>query len=229
MTELESSLLDDGMTNGKKKIYVQIPTAAAQESETRLAYWRTLGEKQAARIGVEPLYLPIYTHEDAFKEEFVEAVKGAAIVYMSGGDPHYLANTLVGTPLWESIHENWKTGGSLAGCSAGAMVMSSHIPNFRFTKREPTVGLNLLPNIRVIPHFDKFFRWIPESAAKVLMSAPSDTSLVGIDELTALIRRSGEVSWSVHGQSEVHILNQNPTKRLRSGEFVNLPGAPRQD
>ena len=61
MTELESSLLDDGVTNGKKKIYVQIPTAAAQESETRLAYWRTLGEKQAARIGVEPLYLPIYT------------------------------------------------------------------------------------------------------------------------------------------------------------------------
>ena len=222
MTELESSLLDDGMTNGKKKIYVQIPTAAAQESETRLAYWRTLGEKQAARIGVEPLYLPIYTHEDAFKEEFVEAVKGAAIVYMSGGDPHYLANTLVGTPLWESIHENWKTGGSLAGCSAGAMVMSSHIPNFRFTKREPTVGLNLLPNIRVIPHFDKFFRWIPESAAKVLMSAPSDTSLVGIDELTALIRRSGEVSWSVHGHSEVHILNKNPTKRLRSGESINL-------
>ena len=77
---------------------------------------------------------------------------------MSGGDPHYLAKTLIDTPVWQAIRQNWKTGGSIAGCSAGAMVLSKEIPYFRFSNQPPSKGFNLLPNIRVIPHFDKFFK-----------------------------------------------------------------------
>ena len=40
MRELERSLIDDGIRNGKKPIYIQIPTAAGQESKERLQIGR---------------------------------------------------------------------------------------------------------------------------------------------------------------------------------------------
>lgn len=116
----------------------------------------------------------------------------------------------------------FRSGSSLAGCSAGAMVLSSHIPNFRLTKSEPTQGLDLLPNARVIPHFDKFFRWIPSSAAKILMHAPDNVILLGIDELTAIVKRSGEKRWMVEGRAKVHILQGLPKQELQHGEMIQL-------
>jgi cyanophycinase-like exopeptidase len=143
-------------------------------------------------------------------------------MYMSGGDPHYLANSLIDTPVWKAIYTNWHTGASLAGCSAGAMAMCTEIPNFRFTKREPTPGLNILPNLRVIPHFDKFFRWIPDSVAKVLMHAPENSILLGIDELTALVKRTREEHWLVQGEAKVHILQGAPKQELVHGDSLSF-------
>jgi cyanophycinase-like exopeptidase len=222
MASLEKSLIDDGIKNGKRPIYVQIPTAAGRESSDRLEYWKQLGKVQADRLGVDSIFLPIYVREDANNPEYATLIKDCALIYMSGGDPHYLAETLIGTPLWEAIQENWRTGTSLAGCSAGAMVLSAHIPNFRLLKKSPTVGLNLLPNIRVIPHFNKFFRWIPESAAKVLLHVPDDSILIGVDELTAIVKRSGVDHWVVVGEAKVHVLKGMPDQQLVDGEEIKL-------
>jgi cyanophycinase-like exopeptidase len=218
MADFEKSLINDGVKNNKQPTYVQIPTAAGQESPDRLKYWEELGKRQAELLQIEQRFLPIFNRADAEKEEFAEQIKDAALIYMSGGDPHYLANSLIDTPVWNAIYTNWQTGASLAGCSAGAMAMCTEIPNFRFTKREPTRGLNILPNLRVIPHFDKFFRWIPDSAAKVLMHAPENSILLGIDELTALVRRSNETHWIVQGEAKVHILQGAPKQELLHGE-----------
>jgi cyanophycinase len=222
MAEVEKSLIEDGVRNGKKEIYLQIPTAAGEESLDRLKYWEQLGNKQAELLQVTPYFLPIFSREDAHNLEFVKQIENSALMYMSGGDPHYLANTLIDTPVWNAIYNNWQTGASLAGCSAGAMAMCTEIPNFRFTKREPTRGLNILPNLRVIPHFDKFFRWIPDSAAKVLMHAPENSLLLGIDELTALVKRSKEEHWIVQGEAKVHVLQGAPKQELLHGEQINL-------
>jgi len=110
----------------------------------------------------------------------------------------------------------------LAGCSAGAMVLSSHIPNFRVSKGDATPGLNLIPNIRVIPHFNKFFRWIPESAAKVVMNVPQGGILIGIDELTALVKRSGDDFWKASGLGEVHFLKGVPDQQLLDGQTIKF-------
>ena len=222
MADFEKSLINDGVKNNKQPTYVQIPTAAGQESPERLKYWEQLGNKQAELLQVTPHFLPILTREDAHNPEFVKQIENSALMYMSGGDPHYLANSLIDTPVWNAIYKNWQTGASLAGCSAGAMAMCTEIPNFRFTKREPTPGLNILPNLRVIPHFDKFFRWIPDSAAKVLMNAPENSMLLGIDELTGLVRRSNETHWIVQGEAKVHILQCAPKQELLHGEQVEL-------
>ena len=222
MAAFEKSLIDDGVKNGKQEIYVQIPTAAGRESESRLNFWKDLGKTQADSLNVKSIYLPIYTREDAFNPEYIEQIKNSALIYMSGGDPHYLADTIINTPLWNAIYENWQTGGSLAGCSAGAMVLSAQIPNFRFSKKEPTTGLNLIPNIRVIPHFNKFFKWIPESAAKVLLHVPDNTILIGVDELTAIVKRSGDEQWHVYGEAKVHVLKGMPDQQLTHNQTILL-------
>ena len=223
MAEFEKSLVQDGVKNGKEARYVQIPTAAGRESADRLEYWKQLGLTQAKAIGVEATYLPIYTREDALNQKYVDAVANSALMYMSGGDPHHLAEVLIDTPLWSAIVENWKTGASLAGCSAGAMVLSAHIPNFRLLKKTATQGLNLLPEIRVIPHFNKFFKWIPESAAKVLLHVPDNSILIGVDELTAIVKRSRDTEWVVVGEAKVHVLKGLPDQQLHDGERIKLP------
>jgi len=222
MAAFEKSLIDDGVKNNKKPVYVQIPTAAGRESDERLEFWKQLGKTQADLLGVESIYLPIYTRDDAFKAEHVEAISNSALMYMSGGDPHYLSEVLIDTPVWAAMQENWRTGASLAGCSAGAMVLSTHIPNFRLLKKAPSAGLNLLPEIRVIPHFNKFFKWIPESAAKVLLHVPDDSILIGVDELTAIVKRSGVEHWVVVGAAKVHVLKGLPDQQLSDGEVIHL-------
>ena len=227
MAAFEKSLLDDAIACGKAPTYIQIPTAAGKESSDRLDYWKELGAAQAQRIGVTSIHLPIYSREDAFNQEYVDAINNSALMYMSGGDPHHLATTLIDTPLWSAILSNWASGASLAGCSAGAMVLSSQIPNFRLTKSPPTQGLNLLPNIRVIPHFNKFFRWIPESAAKVLLHVPSDAILIGVDEMTAIVKRAGADHWVVVGDAKVHVLKGLPDQVLHDGQEIDLTISPK--
>ena len=223
MANLEKSLIEDAIALGKKPTFVQIPTAAGQESDDRLDYWSALGKTQADRLGVEQIFLPIYNRDGALNPVFADLINDSALIYISGGDPHYLAECLRDTPVWDSVVSNWKSGSSLAGCSAGAMVLSLTIPNFRILKHGPSDGLALLPEIRVIPHYNKFFKWIPDSAAKVLLHPHNDEILLGIDELTALVKRGNQHSWQVHGEAKVHVLSGLPTQALSHGEEIDLP------
>ena len=228
MQDLESALINSGISNGKPNRFLQIPTAAGEESHERLQFWESRGAEQARRIGTVQDFLPIYNREDAFNQEYISRVKDAALIYFSGGDPGYLANSLRDTPLWAEIEKNWLAGASLAGCSAGAMAMSSDVPNFFRMKNEGIPGLNIIPHIRPIPHYNKFFGWIPDSAAKIVMKAPEGTLIIGIDEDTALVtgldERSSliENTWLVYGEASVHILSGAPSARFGHGELVKL-------
>jgi cyanophycinase-like exopeptidase len=223
MMKLEKDLINDGLANNKKPIYVQIPTAAGQESDHRLNYWQQLGESAAERLGVTQSFLPIFTREDANNPELLKSISDAALIYLSGGDPHYLANTLRDTLAWELILKNWQSGGSLAGCSAGAMALSGYVPHFRLSRAKPTQGFGLLKEVRVIPHFDKFFKWIPDSAAKHLLDLPGDSTLIGIDEDTAVVRRANQ-DWQVWGKGKLHLLKGQTPGQFGAGEFVKLGG-----
>jgi cyanophycinase-like exopeptidase len=223
MREFEQSLINDGLANNKKPIYIQIPTAAARESENRINYWRSLGQAAAKSLGVTQDFLPIFTREDANNLELLKNVDNAALIYLSGGDPHYLAQTLRDTLLWDLILKNWQSGGSLAGCSAGAMAFSGYVPHFRLSRAKPTQGFGLLRQVRVIPHFDKFFKWIPDSAAKHLLDLPGDSTLIGIDEVTAVVKRVNQ-DWQVWGKGRLHLLKGQRPGQFASGEFVNLGG-----
>ena len=232
MQELEGSLLQSAINRGNSNRFVQIPTAAGQENPDRIKFWETLGAKQAHRLNAEQVFLPIFDRTAAMNKSLAAAINDAGLIYLSGGDPGYLARTLNGTPVWQAIERAWENGSSLAGCSAGAMAMSNHIPNFRHPKEEGTEGLRLVGEIRTIPHYNKFFKWLPDGAARVLLTAPPGTTVIGIDEGTALVtglKIDPDVNfenrkWRVHGAGKVHLLRGqiDSTKQFSAGEILSL-------
>jgi len=217
MAELESSLIQ----SGPSLRYVQLATAAGQESVERLRDWERIGKEQADRIGAQQVFLPVFTRADAMRMDFAEKIRGAGLIYLSGGDPHYLAQTLFGTPVWEAIMASWKSGTSLAGCSAGAMAFGPDIPHFRKMKESGEIGLGLLPNIRVVPHYNKFFKWIPEGAVQLFLKAPEGVRIVGIDEGTAIVTNNLKV-WSIYGDGFAHLLNGKNPGKYESGSEVEI-------
>jgi cyanophycinase len=64
-------------------------------------------------------------------------------------------------------------------------------------------GLNLLPDIEVIPHYDKFLGWLPDRVSAAIIRQDADATLIGIDEDTALVLTD---AWRKHGPGKVHVL-----------------------
>jgi hypothetical protein len=54
------------------------------------------------------------------------------------------------------------------------------------------------------------------------MHASDNTILLGIDELTALVQRSGEDHWIVQGESKVHVLQGLPKQELLHGNEIRI-------
>lgn len=201
MQELETQLLHRAISRGKRNTFVQIPTASSHEGEASRAKWKRLGQEQSDRIGSECIYLPIHEREDAFNPDFIAAVKDAGLIYFSGGDPHRVAEIFNDSPLWAAIVSEWKSGTSLAGCSAGAMAFGGSIMGIRKSKHSE--GLGLLPGIEVIPHYDKMLGWLPDHVASFIANSVSKATLLGIDENTALVHTD---AWRKFGRGNVHVL-----------------------
>ena len=65
----------------------------------------------------------------------------------------------------------------------------------------------MLPWLRVLPHFDRMRSWAPDLAARAAAGAPPGTTVIGIDEDTAIVDLSGGGrSWQVHGRQQARIL-----------------------
>ena len=201
MQELETELLHRAISRGKRNTFVQIPTASSHEGDFSREKWKRLGQEQSDRIGSECIYLPIHEREDAFNPDFVDSIKDAGLIYFSGGDPHRVAEIFNGSPLWNEIVAQWKTGTSLAGCSAGAMAFGGTIMGIR--KSHHSEGLGLLTGIEVIPHYDKMLGWLPDRVTAFIANTFSDATLLGIDENTALVHTD---AWRKFGRGNVHVL-----------------------
>jgi len=216
MLEVERSLIA-----GRPPRYVQIPTAAAQEGAGSLDRWVSLGREQARRLGVESVPVVARTREEADDPELAALVEDAGLIYLSGGDPHFLASTLRGTALWAAVEHAWASGAALAGCSAGAMAMTSWVPSVKRLGLHPDPGLGALPHLRVIPHFDTMGRWMPDLVTRVLLHAPPGVTVLGIDEETAVV--GGPHEWQVVGRQSVWVLGHGSRREVRAGEALETP------
>ncbi len=217
MAPIEAALIE-----GRAPRYVQLATAAVQDGPSVVEHWHQLGIAQAERLGVDPVIVPVNDHHDANNEMFANMIPGAGLIYLSGGDPHYLAETLRGTRVWAAIEETWRGGAALAGCSAGAMALGSWIPSLRHPRRGSTPGLGLLETMGVLPHFDAFAARVPDLLTRFVLPDESAISVFGIDEETALV--GGPKEWIVQGRSSVWRLTSKGREQYRGGDAVTTRG-----
>jgi cyanophycinase len=150
-------------------------------------------------------------------------VAGAGLIYLSGGSPSYLAATLRGTRVWEAIVDAWRGGAALAGCSAGAMALTSWVPNLRRPHSQPSPGLAVVPVLGVLPHFDRLGRWAPGLAEALVARLPAGITPVGIDEETAIVSHGDDLRrWSVRGRRAAWWLTPDGRRPFRAGEEIVL-------
>jgi cyanophycinase len=219
MTETEGLLLQ-----GRPPRYVQFPTAAAPEGEQSLRRWLDLGAAQAERLGVEQVPVLVRNRAEADSPELAALAAGAGLIYLSGGSPTFLAQTLRGTLVWDAILAAWRSGSALAGCSAGAIALTGWVPSMRAPLHAPDPGLGVLPRLRVLPHFDKMLASVPDLLTRALVQPPAGTIVLGIDEDTALVDLAGAGhTWQVHGRQQVWTLADGARRGHPAGTTITTP------
>ena len=217
MADIEGALIA-----GRAPRYVQLATAAVPDGPPVVERWHNLGRAQAERLGVEAVILEVNDRRDANDSSIAAQVEGAGLVYLSGGHPAFLVETLRGTLVWEAIERAWRAGSALAGCSAGAMAFSAWVPSLRHPREGGTEGLGLLPHLRAIPHFDAFAARIPDMVTRFLLPKDPSIAVLGIDEETAIV--GGPSTWTVKGRSSAWRITEDGREQFASGTSVTTPG-----
>ena len=192
-----------------------IPTAAAPDHNHERAgrngvhWFESLGARNVAT-------LPLTDRASAASPAIVAALQESRLIYLLGGFPHYLGQTLIGSASWAAILAAHQAGAVVAGSSAGAMVLCQHYYNPESS--QVIEGLGMLPNACVLPHHNTFGKsW----AARLATQLP-DGVLLGIDERTAMLDDGDNGMWRVYGQGVATLYRDGPTTVYRSGEQFTL-------
>ncbi len=196
---------------------VCLPTAAGTEGAERIAYWSDLGVTHFQTLGVPVSSLDVIDRASAQDEAQAAHIRAANFVYLSGGKPAYLAETLAGTPVWDAILDVLARGGVVAGCSAGAMIFGAKVPRLP----PPPVwvkAFGLLPDVVIMPHFDEMGGMVVQLMHWVLGSG---YTLLGIDGNTALVCTNS--TCTVDGRGGVTVWSAQKKQRYADGETVTWP------
>ncbi len=181
--------------SGGREVLV-LPTAAAYEHPEKAV--RT-AESWFAGLGGQAVGLMVLTRRDAEDPLKAEVVRASRFTYLGGGSAMHLRSVLKGSLLWDALLEAWHDGAVVAGSSAGAMVLTDPMVDPRGGAL--TVGLGMVEQVAVIPHFGN------ENSEKVHRSialAAPGLPVVGVPERTALVR-DPDGSWRASGEGEVQV------------------------
>jgi cyanophycinase len=172
-----------------------LPTAAAYERPERAV---ESAQRWFSSLGGRARGLEVLRRSDAEREDLAAEVRAARFVYLGGGSPLHLRSVLKDSAVWDALVAAWGDGATVAGSSAGAMVLTDPMVDPRGGAF--TLGLGLCSQLAVIPHFDD---WSEDKARRTLELAPAGLPLVGIDERTALIKDAR--GWRVSGPGRVEV------------------------
>lgn len=190
--------LDRILLEGRPPRVVHLPTAAGQESGRRLRYWRDLAHHHfVERLGVEVETVGVLDVNSANDPDNVARLDGAGLIYLSGGNPGYLAVALRDSAVLRRIHQLMDHGVAIAGCSAGASALTAIAPDVRSGPGDDA-GLRIVPHLAVIPHYDAALRRRRRMIELFLRNVPDDVTVVGVDEDTAIVTHDRE-TFEVYG------------------------------
>lgn len=99
--EVDRALLA-GVAEEARRVLV-LPTASAPEGEAVFEAWAEKALGHYGALGVSADVVPLKTRADAEDEEVVAYLDGVSLAFFSGGNPSYLAKTLIGTRFWSRL------------------------------------------------------------------------------------------------------------------------------
>jgi cyanophycinase len=211
-------------TTGGGRVLI-LPTASAPEGDAVFKRWGDMGLAHYEDLGVPAEVLPLKGRADASHPELIAKLDDASVVYFSGGNPAFLASTLVDTPFWQAVLDGLDTGKAYTGCSAGIAALGEVAPDS--TSNDPTSahfwrpGLGLFPGLYFGPHWDALDVYVPGLRAMILASVPKDARMLAIDERTAVVGDGTE--WSVMGAGAAHILEGGEWREYPTGSSFTAP------
>ena len=128
---------------------VILPTAAAPDHNHKRAggngvrWFQGLGARNVQTVDV-------IDHASANDAALAASIRTSKLVYLLGGFPRHLGETLADSLAWQAALEAWQNGAVIAGSSAGAMVLCEHY--YDPYEKKLLSGLNLVQNACVLPH-----------------------------------------------------------------------------
>ncbi len=194
-----------------------LPTArpSRKMGDKFVEYYGSLGAKNVAVV-------PVNEREDAFKQEHVDALLRARLIFLSWGVGSRLVETLTGTPVLEALGRAYREGAVMACMSAGSRAVGE-LCIARGTGMEAlregivkgplreeaggkgpvqfVPGFNWAPGIVFEPHLSEYNRY---GHFLLLTALRPDMTWIGIDERTAVIVHPDE-RVEVIGSSNVFV------------------------
>lgn len=188
-----------------------LPTAAAPDNNHKRA--GNNGVRWFQSLGAKNVFsLDVIDSKSANDAVLAASIRTSKLIYLLGGFPRHLGETLKDSVCWSAALEAHQDGAVIAGSSAGAMVLCEHY--YDPYERKLLRGLNLLPNACVLPHHNQFGKAWANQMRQMLPEAV----LIGIDEATGMVSTDGE--WEVLGGGEVTVYQGGATIRYgRGGRF----------
>ncbi len=221
MDEVDKFLLANCGAEGRKPRVVCLPTAAGDEGPKSVKRWSEMGVEHFTRLGVDVQAVPVIDVKSANDLNHASVVEEADLVYFSGGDPNYLYRTMRESLVWQAAQKAWARGAIYAGCSAGAMILSREMPDFRAMGIRSMAAFGILPVASIMPHFNVLPIFGKPLIATLRRRLYDGEVMLGIDEDTAVIGKLNE-DWTVMGKSKVHVFTKDNIKTYTVGEKFSL-------
>lgn len=203
------------LAGGNRARVVILPTAAVPDRNHQRAgengrrWFSSLGGR---RVEV----LPLIDTLSAADQELSKAINASDMIYLLGGFPGYLAQTLDGSAAWGAIKAAHARGAVVAGSSAGAMVLCEKL--YDPYLRQVVQGLGFVPNCCLVPHHDTSGRkWVAD-----LQKDLPGLTIIGIDEQTGMIDDGPQRRWNVYGRGAVTIYRRHSVRQFEPGTPFDL-------
>jgi cyanophycinase len=184
-----------------------VPTAAAREYPELAARH---GVQWFRQIGAQAEAAMVVDQRSANDSAIVTTIEAATLLYLPGGDPVLLVETLRNSDAWQAIMKAHERGIIVGGASAGAMALGTRMWNPR--TGDLIDGLGLIP-IVTLPHF---VTGRLDRAWALRHKLDRATRLFGIAERTSAIWDGSK--WNVWGPGEVVEVLADDVRTYQSGE-----------
>lgn len=179
--------------------------------------YRRGAAERLGRVGIRAHQVPLLSRRDADGEPAMEALDGAAFVYVLGGGPARTVEALRGSRFWDEV---LRTELPYVGSSGGAMVLGARYPA-SFAAFD--TALAVFSDAVIGAHWNELEAMHPDDQAMFVEEAGDDI-VVGLDVDTALVGDGN--SWSVFGLRGVHIRRDGQWADYRHGDHFVAPLRP---